>query len=212
MNRLKIAAPAIFLLMSCGGAHAASVSDAINDFLPSYTGTHQADLDVKNFSVSYNSDTSLFTIGAQMAGAIDPTLPGFYVVGVNTGTGALAPFGPLGEPNVIFNQAITINKDGTGKLGATVLDPSAISISGDSFSFKIALSLLPSTGFSPTNYGFNLWPRFGSGTQPISDFAPDNATLAASAPEAATWAMMLVGMAAVGSAMRHSRRVRVAFG
>ncbi|MBO9671521.1 MAG: PEPxxWA-CTERM sorting domain-containing protein [Sphingobium sp.] len=146
-----------------------------------------------------------------MAGNIVPGSAGFYVIGANTGTGTLAPFAGIGQPSVIFNQAITVRKDGTGNIGATVLDPSTIMISGDTFSVNVALSLLPTTGFAPEKYGFNLWPRTGNGNALISDFAPENATLAA-VPEAATWAMMIAGFTVVGAGMRQSRRRVIAFG
>jgi hypothetical protein len=212
MKNLCIALCAACLALPCSPAQAVTVTDAVGDFLPSYTGPHLADLDVKSFSVAYNSATSLFTLSATMAGMIDPSTAGFYVIGANTGTGTLAPFGPLGQGNVIFNQAITVRKDGTGGIGATVLDPSTIFILGDTFSVNVPLSLLPSTGFTPQQYGFNLWPRTGNGNALISDFAPENATLAvAPVPEAASWAMMLAGFAAMGATMRNSRRTKVAF-
>jgi hypothetical protein len=211
MKKLNFAAPIICLLLPLSPAMGATASDAIGDFLPGYVGPQLADLDVKSFSVNYNNATSIFTLSASMAGAIVPGSAGFYVIGVNTGTGVLAPFGAIGQPNVIFNQAITVRKDGTGNIGATVLDPSLISIIGDTFSVNVALSLLPSTGFTPDKYGFNLWPRTANGNQFISDFAPENATLAAGVPEAATWAMMIAGLAAVGAGMRRSRREAIAF-
>ncbi|MEO5492464.1 MAG: PEPxxWA-CTERM sorting domain-containing protein [Sphingomonas sp.] len=187
-------------------SHAATVMDATGDFLPTYVGPLLADLDVTSFSVNYNSGTSIFTLGATFAGAIDPSTVGFYIFGVNTGTGTARPFAALGQGNVIFNQAITIRKDGTGQIGATVLSPADISIAGNILTFKIAASLMPSTGFNPENYGFNLWPRIGTGNNnQITDFAPENATLAA-APEPATWAMMIIGFGGIGGVLRTRRR------
>jgi hypothetical protein len=49
----------------------------------------------------------------------------------------------------------------------------------------------------------------GAGTL-VTDFSPDNAMLAAAVPEPASWAMMLIGMGAVGIRLRR-RRTRVAF-
>lgn len=195
-------------------ATASTVVDATGDFLPTYTaGPKLADLDVTSFSVNYDSVGQFFTLGASLAGAIDPTTAGIYVVGVNTGTGAIRPFAALGQANVIFDQAITLRKDGTGSIGATVLDPATINIAGNLITARIALALLPSTGFRPEQYGFNLWPRIGTGNNnQITDFAPENATLAAAAvPEPATWGLLLVGFAAVGGAMRRrSGRHRLA--
>jgi hypothetical protein len=74
------------------------------------------------------------------------------------------------------------------------------------------VSLLLSTGTTPANYGFNIWPRFGStvtGNAQISDFAPDNALLSANGllpvPEPATWLMMLLGFGLIGGMMRFRR-------
>ena len=104
-------------------------------------------------------------------------------------------------------------------MGATPLAPGSVSLTGNQFIATVPLSLLPSTGFSPTNYGFNLWPRTGLGNNAqISDFAPDDALLTAAAvPEPSTWAMMLIGFGAVGLGLRRRKgrgkatRVRVAY-
>ncbi|QDZ08976.1 PEP-CTERM sorting domain-containing protein [Sphingomonas panacisoli] len=68
---------------------------------------------------------------------------------------------------------------------------------------------MPSTGYAPENYGFNLWPRIGTGNNnQITDFSPENATLAVitPVPEPATWSLMILGFGAVGGVMRHRRR------
>jgi hypothetical protein len=198
------------LVLATAHAQTATISDPTGDFLPTFSGPHQADLDVTSFSVSYDAMTQLFTLGATFAGAIDPTLAGNYIIGVNTGTGLNHPFAGLGAPNVIFNQTIAINKNGTGTVGATAIDPSMIAIAGNILTVKVAESLFPSTGFSPDKYGFNLWPRFNG---QIPDFAPDNATLAAAVPEPAAWGMMIGGFGLAGGALRNRRRrTRVAFG
>jgi len=190
-------------------ARAVTVVDAKGDFLPSYVGPHLDDLDVTSFSVAYDKTTTLFKLGATFAGAIDPASVGFYVIGANTGTGLIAPFASLGQGNVIFNQAIVIRKDGTGSIGQATLDPASITISGDSLSALIPLSLLPSTGFTPETYGFNIWPRIGLGqNSQITDFAPENATLAA-VPEPATWTMILLGFGAVGAGLRRRKSALV---
>jgi hypothetical protein len=194
-------------------ALAASVVDSPNDILPSFVGTATPDLDVTNFAVSLNTTTNVFTLGATLLGDINPAIPGFYVIGVNTGKGAAAPFAAIGEPNVTFDQVIVVQKNGTATLGANSL---TVSVAGNEFIVTVPVSLLPSTGATPLNYGFNIWPRAGStvtGNSQITDFAPDNALLAVSGvvravPEPASWAMMLVGFAAMGVAMRTRQRRR----
>ena len=156
------------------------------------------------FSVAYDPVAAAFHLSARLAGAIDPSKAGLYVIGVNTGTGPIRPFASIGEGNVIFNQAIVIRKTGIGAVSGHAL---LATIAGDQFSVIVPLAFLPSTGFAPKNYGFNLWPRNGTGkNSQISDFAPENRNLA-SVPEPATWAMMLAGFGLAGGALR-LRRMR----
>ncbi|WP_084578863.1 PEPxxWA-CTERM sorting domain-containing protein [Sphingomonas azotifigens] len=197
---LAVAAPAL--------AQTRTVSDATGDFLAGYTGPKLGDLDVTSFSVSYDAGAKLFTLGSTFAGDITPGTPGFYVYGVNTGAGAIRPFGGIGQGNVIFDQAIVVQKNGTGTIGGTALNKDWIAIAGNILTVKVPLSLLPSTGFAPQRYGFNLWPRSAGGNAGISDFAPENATLSASAavPEPATWGMLMVGAGLAGGTLRYRRR------
>lgn len=186
-------------------AAAVSIMDPTDDFIPSYTaGPRFADLDVTGFSVNYDSMSQFFTLGATFAGNSDPQTAGLYIFGVNTGTGIARPFASIGQPDVIFNQAIVIQKNGTGSVGPNALDPTGISIAGNMLTARVPLALLPSTGFGPTQYGFNLWPRNGVGNvNQITDFAPENATVSIGAvPEPATWLMMLVGFGGVGFSLR----------
>jgi hypothetical protein len=188
---------------------AATITDPVGDFLPSFTGTASPDLDVTSFSVSLDSSATTFSLGAVLAGDINPALPGFYVIGIDTGSGTIAPFAGIGEPNVRFNQAILVQKNGTATLGANAL---TVLLSGNQFIVSVPVSLLPSTGVAPASYGFNLWPRDSSvsGTGSISDFAPNNALLTTSGvvtalPEPGTWLMMLLGFGLVGMTMRVRR-------
>ena len=195
-------------------ASAATVFDAVGDYLPTYTaGPRLADLDVTSFSVDYNSTGQFFTLGASFAGAIGAiSSTGIYVIGVNTGAGALRPFASLGQENVIFDRAITIRKDGTGAVNGAALNPADITIVGNILTARVALSFLPTTGFNPEQYGFNLWPRIGTGNNnQITDFSPENATLAVTpVPEPATWAMLLVGFLGIGAVARRRRPALVA--
>lgn len=193
-----------------GAAHAGSILDPVGDFLPSYTGPHQADLDITSLSVSYNPVTMNFLILSTFAGAVDPALPGFYVIGANTGTGT-GPFGSIGAPDVKFNQAIVVQKDASAVIGATPLADGSVTIGGNALSLVVPLSMLPSTGFDPAHYAFSIWPRDGTmgGLATISDFTPNNSTLAA-VPEPAAWSLMLGGFALVGGTLRR-RRLSLSF-
>ena len=203
MSALRLTAALIPILLS-SPAVATTVTDPVGDILPSFTGTGSPDLDVTSFSVNFDHTTSNFTLAATFAGPINPSLAGFYVIGVDTGTGAIKPFAGIGEPNVIFDQVIIVQKNGTATVGANSL---VTALSGNMFSVTVPLAFLPSTGASPGLYGFNIWPREGStvtGNQQITDFAPNNALLTA-VPEPATWLSMLLGFALVGGALRFRR-------
>ena len=198
-------------------ALAATVFDATGDFLPTYTaGPKLADLDVTSFSVNYDSVAQIFTLGASFAGVINEVSnAGIYVIGVNTGAGALRPFAALGQENVIFDRAITLRKDGTGSINGAALNPADITIVGNLLTARVALSFLPPTvaGFRPQQYGFNLWPRIGTGNNnQITDFSPENANLSveAAVPEPATWASMIAGFFGIGVTARRRRATALA--
>jgi hypothetical protein len=206
---LALAASAASCLSAPGLA--ATVTDPVGDYIPTYVGPHQADLDVTSFSVTYNSSLSLFLLQSTMAGAIDTTINDLYAIGVNTGTGP-ASFASIGLPGVSFNQVIAVRKDGTASIGGTALSAGSVTIAGNALSVVVPLSLLPSTGFNPEQYRFNIWPRSAvvlapgqPGAGVISDFAPDNATLAVAAPEPAAWALMIAGFGLTGAMMRRRR-------
>ena len=186
------------------------MSDPTGDFLPSFAGPVSPDLDVTSFSVSLDSSSTNFNIGAVFAGDINPALAGFYVIGIDTGTGAIKPFASIGEPNVIFNQVIIVQKNGTATVGSTSL---TTLLSGNQFIVSVPVALLPSTGFTPANFGFNIWPRAGTtvtNNSQISDFAPNNALMSvngilSAVPEPASWLSMLLGFGLIGAAMRVRR-------
>jgi hypothetical protein len=202
MKRVHRLAAIAASLFAAGTAQAATVVDAVGDFAPGYTGA-AADLDVTSFSVEYNAATNIFTLGATMAGAIDPSTIGVYIIGVNTGTGAIAPFAGLGAPDVRFNQTVRVNKDGTAAVGGNALTASIV---GNAFSVAVSGTLFASTGFAVRDYSWNLWPRTGVGAGTlVTDFSPDNGMLAAAVPEPASWAMMLSGLGAAGAALRRRR-------
>jgi hypothetical protein len=209
MKNLRFAVAFLPLLISAPAAAVSiTVADPVGDILPSFVGTGSADLDVASFSVSLDPSAATFSLGAVLAGDINPALAGFYVIGVNTGAGAIRPFAGIGEPNVTFDQVIIVQKNGTATVGGTSL---TTLLSGNQFIVSVPLSLLPSTGAAPQNYGFNIWPREGAvvtDNSQITDFAPNNALLAVNGvfvPEPASWLMMLLGFGLIGGAMRFRR-------
>lgn len=210
-QRMRTLLGSLLLLGGMSAAHATTISDTTNDFLPTYTGAHGGDLDITGISVVL--DGSDFVLTGNFAANIGTTPSAFYVWGVNRGAGT-AGFAAIGQTNVLFDAVILLRPNGGANAvniiggSSTPLSAAQITVSGSSISARIATSLLPSSGFDLLNYGFNLWPRDASqaGTAAISDFAPDNATI--TVPEPGTLAMLMAGLA--GFAVRRRSAVRAA--
>ena len=172
------------LAFSTGAVQAAGpVSDPLNDFLPSFTGVHNADLDVVSAYATYDPGSNTFVFTGTMDGAIGTTASSLYVWGVDRGQGT-ARFGALAS-GVLFDSVISLKADGTGAVsllpGATTsLAAGSVLISGNTITATVSGDLLPSDGLPLTAYTWNLWPRdtTQAGTAAISDFAPDNSNVA----------------------------------
>lgn len=210
MKSLLLGALALAASIGAGQAQATTILDPVGDYVPGFVGPQLGDLDVLSFSVGI--DGSDFLLNATMNGAIGTTAGGIFVFGVDRGGGG-AGFAANGLPGVLFNSVVVLNPDGTGLVnlipGATGLAPGAVTISGATISGRIPIALLPSTGFAPERYGFNLWPRLAEGTfTSIADFAPDNATISP-IPEPASWALLITGFGILGAALRARRPVVV---
>lgn len=202
--RLLLAAASLAMLCAPATALATTIADATGDWALRYTApVKAADLDVTSFSVNYDLPSQVFTIGATFAAAIDPTTPGVYVFGVNTGTGTSAPFTLDGAPGVRFNQTFSVTKALTATIGGNAL---SVTPASNGFSVLVPLSALnPSTGFAPEQYLWNLWPRTGTGPGTfVTDFAPNDGGIAA-VPEPATWGMLAIGFGAIGAMVRRRR-------
>lgn len=176
---LRIACGLLLSLAIPSLAEAGSVTDPANDFIPSFTGKHDPSLDVLSFAVDF--DGSIFHIAAQQAGDISAFQTGLFVVGFNRGA-ATNSFAAIGFPGIIFDSVITLTSKGVAggrdlvTNTAFTLPAGAAKIAGATFTIDVPLSLLPSQGFAPGQYGANLWPRDTSaaaGNGQISDFAPD---------------------------------------
>ncbi|GAO38778.1 hypothetical protein SCH01S_19_00820 [Sphingomonas changbaiensis NBRC 104936] len=63
--------------LACTPAVAATVSDPLGDFLPSYIGPHDADLDVLSFSAKFDSAASQFLLGVRWRGRSILQIPAF---------------------------------------------------------------------------------------------------------------------------------------
>ncbi len=160
-----------------------------------YDGAKNGDMDVLNAFGMYDLRTQSFTIVATMNGAIGTTANAHYIWGVNTGAGT-AGFASSGLDNVLFNKVFNITP---GAGGAATVAGATASYVGSTLTLVVPLSSLASTGFTPSDYTWNLWPRnFTAGlAQPISDFAPDNANLSVATvgavPEPSSVVLMSLG-------------------
>jgi len=170
-----------------GAARAAVIADAPGDFLSTYTGPHDAGLDVVAHEVTLVGDRLNFF--ARMDGPIAPTqaIGGVYLIGLNRGPGTarfnnVPPAPPVIGPNVLFDSILRVNPNGTGQFsnlvggGTTALDPADINISGDEFTASIPVSLMMASATLPAElWTYNLWPRNGVGSNvQVSDLAPDD--------------------------------------
>jgi hypothetical protein len=215
------AALALTAALAAGPSLATTITDPAGDFLATYTGPKNPDLDIRSVTVSLDNSND-FVVSATMNGPLGQTADADYVFGVNTGSG-VPLFGPS-ENHVLFDSAIVLN---TGKgstppvVASDLLNPSgpvitvigsgagtgSVSVSGDTITGIIPISLLPGS-LTPGRYGFNLWTRIGITANfptDFADFAPDNATFTA-VPEPSNWALMILGVGAMGAMLRSSRR------
>lgn len=218
---LASVASAFVLTMAAGSAGAVTVGDPAGDFLPTYAGPQNGDLDVTGITVELTGSDTVRLIG-EHAAAIGTTEGSSYVWGVDRGQGQefLTFVDPPVGQGVTFDAVVALFADGTGFVldllagtPPTNLDPSAIDIEAGRISVTVSESLLPSTGFAFERYRYNLWPRYApDGVDPedntqISDFAP-NASTIAPVPVPATLGLQLLGLGLLGAMVRDRQRRR----
>lgn len=172
-------------------AHAFPFIDASDDFLSSYTGARDADLDVVQADVVIDPQAQTITFSGTMKGDIDRKSKKLYAFGVDRGRGSvgrdLVFQGAIGgEPKigsgVRFDSVALLTASGQA-LFFDALDPGfkplpgvEVTITGNQITATLPLSLFPSQGSTYKEYTYNLWPRAESSlanTQ-VPDFAPDN--------------------------------------
>jgi hypothetical protein len=189
-------------------------------FLPTYSGPDSAALALDSIGVTFNG--SVFDLSSTTEAAINSAPSGsLYVWGVNRGAGTARFFtspptstSPDIGSNVLFDSVLLIKPSGSASInlfnGTTEAVPNSdITITGRTISASIPASLLPSTGFLPSQYGFDLWPRSGAGQndQIAQFFGASNAidppdVQPTSVPEPASWAVLATGLALLMAARR----------
>lgn len=201
---------AVLLAASSLPLSAALITDPANDFLPSYTGPQNGDLDVLSAQVFYTGSTFVFTSTQNALVGTTPT--GLYVWGIDRGAGT-AGF-PTIAPGVTFDSLFIINPTGAStvrdNVNNVVTPISNITISGATVTGIIPASALPSLGLlDPGSYKVNLWPRSGAaGNGAIADFAPDNSVAAVTnaTPEPGTMSLVgAVGLLGAGLLRRRKK-------
>ena len=181
VRRGAVAAAAIVSAACSSGTspqnRACYVTDPAGDFIPSFAGPNNPDLDARTMHVTYDGTT--FDFAATVNGTIGQTAGAVYVWGINRGAGT-ARFGSIAT-GVLFDAVLIVKPDGTGSVRdfitsvSTALPASAVTINGTSIDVHVAASLLPTQGFAPGAYTTNFWPRTGlASNSQIADFAPDN--------------------------------------
>jgi hypothetical protein len=221
MRRLYALSTAVALLLSAT-AVSAQVVDATGDFLPTYTGPQNADLDVLSASATYTA--TAVTLTSTLNGTVGTTAGSVFVWGVDRGSGTdrLITSGPppVGTSDMLLDAVIRLELNGTGRVMlfpaglppvTELLDASYFTISGSTVSATIPFSLLSSAGFDIEDYTYIFWSRSELGSQAfIADLAPDGQsfTAAAAVPEPGTWASMLLGFGIAGGFLRFTRRKR----
>lgn len=198
---------------TCAGAQAQGITDPVGDFLPTYTGPQNGDVDVVSAFAGYNAGHDTFSFSGTFADAVGITPGAFYVWGLDRGAGTerFVAGSPSVGQGVKFDAAIFLRPDGTARVitfigsaaTATEVGAGTAKILGNMISGSISGSLLASTGFAKSDYTWNLWPRIGTTNNTISDFAPNGMNVAVAAvPEPTTYALMAMGLVAIGFARR----------
>lgn len=214
MRKALLAAGAALALL--GGSAQATVftnhqSDITHDFVTDLNADTFADLDFTDLGVSFNQDGAAFLVTVTLNGDFDLNPDGSFVIGIDTGKGLHHPFDSVGEGNILFDQTLTVLKDGSAKLTTVKDDGSAgipqaltATLAQKGFTIAVPLFALKSTGLDPQKFGFSAWSKNGAGK--LADFVPNNQLVtAAGVPEPATWAMLVGGFAVIGGSVRRRR-------
>ena len=191
LRKLELLVAAVLAAGVTTHADALPFIDSSNDFLPSYVGPKDADLDVVQADVVIDPKAGTITFSGTVAGDIDRQSQKLYVFGIDRGRGAvgrdLVFQGAIGgEPKIgsgVLWDAAAVLTAGGQALFFDALNPGfvpqpgvAVTIDGRQITATYPLALFASQGFGFRAYTYNLWPRAGSSLANtfVPDFAPDN--------------------------------------
>ncbi|OYW18165.1 MAG: hypothetical protein B7Z52_05545 [Burkholderiales bacterium 12-64-5] len=202
-----------------------AAGDPAGDFLSTYAGPHNGDLDVLSADVSFDQAGSQLVFSATFNGAIGTSPDAIYVFGVDRGWGYVgnnvfqSGFPPGGLPTigsgVTFDVVLILTPGGNGEVtdlfygGGHALGAGSVTISGNTLTAFAPLSFFEPGIGEPTTWGWNLWPRDinSLANVNVSDFAPDNSDLRITpVPEPETWTLLIAGLLCLG--MRRGRTGR----
>ena len=194
-------------------ARATTINDPTGDILSTFNGPHtgpsSGQYDVSSVSAVQNGVD--VTISATMAGPA--TRDGLCALWINRGkgdgvlgrrtdAGGRRRVVRLGRDTVPGGRQLRGPVTGEYRLAAFAHVTRSLATASPAV---IPFADLPATGFTTSNYLFNLWLRDGLVTTDnteISDFAPNASSFAASAaPEPSVWALMLTGLGMLGAAL-----------
>jgi hypothetical protein len=185
-------------------ARAELVTDVANDFLQSYQGPKNGDMDALSSEVTLNTGNNTMTFTASVNGAVGTTTAGAWVWGLDRGKGTEL-FLPAFGAGVKFDSVLALSVDPTQPSafidivnGGAIspLPAGAVHVNGNTISATVPVSMLPSAGLAPASYTWNFWPESKLGQAPfVSDFAPDarNAALTV-VPEPSSAALAIAGL------------------
>jgi hypothetical protein len=199
MKKFLLKAIAIAGVAAAANAHA--VTDAANDFLAGYTGSHSAAFDVLSADVGYNAATNEFVFRTTAAGPVSGVDGAAYVFGLDVGGSTNTPFASVGLPGVTFNSTVILRANGTGSVGNNAVSTQIV---GDQIFSTISAALLPSNGLAFKDYTWTVWSIDSrvTGLGRLADFAPDANISVSAVPEPGTFGMLAAGLGLLGMVAR----------
>jgi hypothetical protein len=209
MLKLKL----IVVGLCCAAISArAAVINTNSGFLGTFSGPHNGDFNVVTAQVTFNGSSFVFT--STMGAPIGTTTGVDYIWGVDRGLEsptAEAGFG-LFAPGVLFDGVVILSFSGGVASGfvddifngskITALPAGAVTVSGNTITALVPLSLLPAGALLPAQYQVNLWPSLGipGPTTDIAEFAPSTTSDAAvtvqltATPAPTTITLVVIGL------------------